>query len=61
MGNNKEKQKESASSYDEVRSYIVVISRMMGYDQEDVCEFLEKSFESLLWEWGYLALLVGAE
>ena len=54
-------QKESALSYDEVRSYIVVISRMMGYDQEDVCEFLEKSFESLLWEWGYLALLVGAE
>jgi len=48
-------------SYTVVRNYIVVISRMMGYDQEDICEYLEKSFENLIWEWGYLALIVGAE
>ncbi|MGB4657855.1 MAG: flagellin lysine-N-methylase [Mobilitalea sp.] len=48
-------------SYTWVRNYIVVISRMMGYGQEDICEYLEKNFESLLWEWGYLALLIGAE
>jgi hypothetical protein len=48
-------------SYTVVRNYIVVISRMMGYDQEDICEYLENSFKSLIWEWGYLALLIGAE
>lgn len=48
-------------SYTVVRNYIVVISRMMGYDQEDVWEYLEKSFENVIWEWGYLALLMGAE
>ncbi|MGN6710491.1 flagellin lysine-N-methylase [Anaerocolumna jejuensis] len=48
-------------SYTVVRNYIVVISRMMGYDQEDICEYLEKSFENLIWEWGYLALIIGEE
>ena len=48
-------------SYTVVRNYIVVISRMMGYDQEDIFEYMEKSFENLVWEWGYLALLIGAE
>ncbi|MFA9463067.1 MAG: hypothetical protein ACERKN_02135 [Velocimicrobium sp.] len=47
--------------YAVVRDYIVVISRMMGYDQEDIYEYLEKSFKNLIWEWGYLALLIGAE
>lgn len=46
-------------SYTVVRDYIVVISRIMGYDQEDIYEYLEKSFEDLIWEWGYLALLIG--
>ncbi len=52
---------EEKLSYTVVRNYIVVISRMMGYDQEDICEYLDKSFENLIWEWGYLALLIGAE
>jgi len=47
-------------SYTVVRNYIVVISRMMGYEQEDICEYLDKSFKNLIWEWGYLALLIGA-
>ena len=51
---------EEKLSYTVVRNYIVVISRMMGYDQEDICEYLDKSFENLIWEWGYLALLIGA-
>ena len=46
-------------SYTVVRDYIVVVSRMMGYDQEDIYEFLGKSFEHLIWEWGYLALIIG--
>jgi lysine-N-methylase len=48
-------------SYSMVRDYIVVISRMMGYDQEDICEYLDKNFNNLIWEWGYLALIIGAE
>lgn len=48
-------------SYTVVRDYIVVISRIMGYDQEDIYEYLEKSFKNLIWEWGYLALLIGAK
>ncbi|MFA9378721.1 MAG: flagellin lysine-N-methylase [Lachnotalea sp.] len=48
-------------SYTVVRNYIVVISRMTGYDQEDIYEYLEKSFENLIWDWGYLALLIGPD
>lgn len=47
-------------SYMVVRDYMVVVSRMMGYDQEDIYEFLDKSFEHLIWEWGYMALIIGA-
>lgn len=46
-------------SYTVVRDYMVVVSRMMGYDQEDIYEFLNKSFEHLIWEWGYMALIIG--
>lgn len=45
--------------YEVVRSYIVIIARMTGYDREDIREYLNNSFESLIWEWGYLALLTG--
>ena len=45
--------------YETVRDYIVVISRMTGYEEEDVREYLENSFEELLWEWGYFALITG--
>lgn len=48
-----------ALSYKTVRDYIVVISRMTGYEEEDVREYLENSFEELLWEWGYFALITG--
>jgi len=53
--------KQEKLSYTVVRNYIVVISRMMGYDQEDIYDYLEKSFKNIIWEWGYLALLIGAE
>ena len=48
-------------SYTVVRKYIVVVSRMMGYDQDDIYEYLDKSFKNLIWEWGYLALFIGTE
>ncbi len=45
--------------YVDVRDYIVVFSRMTGYDLEDIYEYLVNSFQKLLWDWGYLALIVG--
>ena len=42
-----------------VRDYLVVITRMTGYEEEDIYEYLENSFESVQWEWGYFALIVG--
>lgn len=46
-------------SYETVRDYMVVITRMMGYDEEDIYEYLTNSFETLIWDWGYFALIVG--
>lgn len=50
---------EGPLSYEDVRDYMVVISRMTGYDEEDVREYLVNSFETLVWDWGYFALIVG--
>lgn len=50
---------EKAVTYEMVKCYITVISRVTGYDQSDIKEYLENSFESIVWEWGYLALIVG--
>ncbi|MBQ5675667.1 MAG: flagellin lysine-N-methylase, partial [Lachnospiraceae bacterium] len=52
-------QQNGTVSYEEIRDCIVVACRMMGYDEEDVEEYLLNSFEELIWEWGYLALIVG--
>ena len=52
-------EEQKSLTYSDVRDYIVVISRMMGYDHEDIYEYLEKSFEAFVWDWGYLALLTG--
>ena len=30
-----------------------------GVSKEDIYEYLENSFEELVWDWGYLALVVG--
>lgn len=46
-------------TYEELRDYMVVIIRMTGYEQEDIVEYLQNSFESLVWDWGYFALVTG--
>ena len=46
-------------TYEMVRDYMMIIARVTGYDQEDIREYLENSFESVVWEWGYLALIIG--
>ena len=45
--------------YETVRDYIVIITRMTGYEEADVREYLENSFEELLWDWGYFGLITG--
>jgi len=32
---------------------------MTGYEEEDIINYLESSFEALLWDFGYPALIVG--
>ena len=44
--------------YKEIRDYLVLIGRITGYNQEDIEEFLENSFDSPVWDWGYFALLM---
>lgn len=51
--------REDEISYEIVRDAIVIISRMTGYNEEDIREYLVNSFESPIWEWGYLALITG--
>lgn len=45
--------------YKMVKEYMVIVSRMMGYDEEDIYEYMENSFECLVWEWGYMAFMLG--
>ncbi|HWT75549.1 MAG TPA: flagellin lysine-N-methylase [Mobilitalea sp.] len=45
-------------SYPEIRDYIVICSRMIGYNAEGMKEFWEESFDEAIWELGYLLLLV---
>ncbi|OKZ58175.1 MAG: hypothetical protein BHV92_04985 [Clostridiales bacterium 45_37] len=49
----------SEISYGTLRQYLVIITRMTGYETADIYEYLENSFESLLWDWGYFALIIG--
>ena len=49
----------STISYETLRQYLVIITRMTGYETADIYEYLENSFESLLWDWGYFALIIG--
>lgn len=46
-------------SYETVRESLVILTRMTGYEEEDIISYLESSFEALLWDFGYPALIVG--
>ena len=45
--------------YETLRTYIVVVSRMMGYSDEDIDEYMQNSFEQKIWQWPYTTLLLG--
>lgn len=51
--------REAPLSYEAVRNYLVILNRMTGYNEEDILEYLENSFENPLWDWGYFALILG--
>lgn len=48
----------SALTYERVRDTIVLVCRMTGYEEADIYEYLEDSFEDVVWEWGYLAMIL---
>ena len=48
---------EHTLTYNDIRDAIVILTRMTGYD-DDIYEYLENSFESLYWEWGYFAMIL---
>ena len=45
--------------FEDIVEYMVIISRIMGYNKEDIYEYMEECFEEIIWEWGYLALIAG--
>lgn len=42
----------------EVKEAIMVLSRIMGYTEEDLFEYMEEAFEEPIWPFGYLNLIV---
>jgi len=46
--------------YATFRQIAIVIFRMTGYSEADIEEYLEVSFESIIWEWPYFSLIVGS-
>ena len=46
-------------AYETLRDYLVQITRMTVSEEDDIYEYLENSFDELVWEWGYLSLIVG--
>ena len=57
----KSKDKASASGETSANSMLIatMIFRMTGYSEADIEEYLENSFEDIIWEWPYFALVVG--
>lgn len=45
--------------YNDIRLCITVISRMTGYDEPDIREYMENSFDNIIFEPAYLALIIG--
>lgn len=45
-------------NYENIKNYMVIAFRIMGFDDDDIYEYMENSFEELVWDWGYMALLL---
>lgn len=44
--------------YSDIRDFIMVYSRMIGYNAEGVREFWESGYDEAIWEFGYMQLLL---
>lgn len=52
-------QEDETLEYKTVRDHMMITSRMAGYNQGDIRDYLEHSFEDVIVDWGYMALLLG--
>lgn len=43
--------------YHEIRDYIVIYSRIIGYNSDGMIEFWEDSFDDAIWDLGYMLLI----
>ncbi len=48
-------------SYEALRDILILIGRMTGYDEDDIFDYLEDSFEELLWPFAYLHQILPLE
>ena len=37
---------------------VAVLFRITGYCDDDIIEYLEDSFEEIIWDWGYIDLIL---
>jgi lysine-N-methylase len=44
--------------YNVIRDYIVIYSRIIGYNADGIKEFWEESFDEAVWDFGYTLLLL---
>lgn len=42
----------------DLKEAVSVIFRMTGYSDDDIEEYLENSFEEVIWDWGYLSFIL---
>lgn len=52
-------EEEKALEYENVRDYMMIVSRMARYDVDEIRKNLGYSFDSEILEWGHLALILG--
>lgn len=45
-------------TYEKMQESVCVIFRMMGYADEDIWEYMENCFDSVVWPWEYYSMLV---
>lgn len=45
-------------TYEKIRESVCVVFRMMGYADDDIWEYMENCFDSVVWPWEYYSLLV---
>jgi len=44
--------------YSDIRDYIVIYTRIIGYNADGIREFWEDSFDEAVWEFGYMLFLI---